>query len=137
LAEPEGYVRLFVNEGAPMQMLLRDVRLDLARTGVDQQQLRILAYIDKLLAALNAQPPALIISTSLEHVPAYPLLEALTERELEVLRLVNDGLSNSEMAARLIVSVGTVKKHLNNIFGKLGVSSRTQALAVARTLRLL
>jgi LuxR family transcriptional regulator, maltose regulon positive regulatory protein len=66
-----------------------------------------------------------------------PLIEPLSERELEILRLVNDGLSNSEIAGKIIVTVGTVKKHLNNIFGKLGVGSRTQAIVRARTLELL
>jgi LuxR family maltose regulon positive regulatory protein len=63
--------------------------------------------------------------------------ELLTERELEVLRLVAAGTSNRAIAARLTVTLGTVKKHLNNIFGKLGVQSRTQALARARELGLL
>lgn len=64
--------------------------------------------------------------------PNQPLIEPLSERELEILRLVNAGLSNSAIADRLIVTVGTVKKHLNNVFGKLGVGSRTQALVRAR-----
>lgn len=66
-----------------------------------------------------------------------PLVEPLSERELEVLELVATGLSNQEIAAQLVVSVGTVKKHLNNIFGKLNVSNRTQAAARARDLSLL
>jgi LuxR family maltose regulon positive regulatory protein len=65
------------------------------------------------------------------------MFEPLTERELEVLRLVAAGTSNREIAVRLTVTLGTVKKHLNNIFGKLGVESRTQALARARELGLL
>jgi len=65
------------------------------------------------------------------------LVEPLTERELEVLRLIAQGHSNQQIADALIVSVGTVKKHLNNIFGKLGVHSRTQAVARARELSLL
>lgn len=68
--------------------------------------------------------------------PAQPLIEALTERELEVLRLVVSGRSNREIARRLVVSLGTVKKHLNNIFGKLHVQSRTQAVAQAHELSL-
>ncbi|MCI0714444.1 MAG: LuxR C-terminal-related transcriptional regulator [Chloroflexi bacterium] len=66
-----------------------------------------------------------------------PLVESLSDRELEVLELVANGLSNQEIAAQLVVSVGTVKKHLNNIFGKLNVSNRTQAAARARDLSLL
>ena len=65
------------------------------------------------------------------------LIEPLSERELEILRLVNAGLSNSEIADKIIVTVGTVKKHLNNIFGKLGAGSRTQALVRAREVKLL
>jgi LuxR family maltose regulon positive regulatory protein len=65
------------------------------------------------------------------------LVEPLSEREREVLALVAAGLSNQEIATRLVVGVSTVKKHINNIFGKLAVSSRTQALARARDLNLL
>lgn len=65
------------------------------------------------------------------------MIEPLTSRELEVLRLVADGASNGEIARRLIVSIGTVKKHTANIFGKLEVQSRTQAVARARALGLL
>lgn len=65
------------------------------------------------------------------------LVERLSERELEVLRLVDEGLSDSQIAAKLVLAVGTVKRHLNNIYGKLGVHTRTQALARARALRLL
>lgn len=61
----------------------------------------------------------------------------LSERELEVLRLAADGLSNREIAAQLVVTLGTVKKHLNNIYGKLGVERRTEAIARARQLALL
>jgi LuxR family maltose regulon positive regulatory protein len=64
-------------------------------------------------------------------------IEPLSQRELELLRLVAAGQSNQEIAQELFVATGTVKKHLNNIFGKLGVSSRTQAIARARELDLL
>jgi predicted ATPase/DNA-binding CsgD family transcriptional regulator len=70
--------------------------------------------------------------------PTYPsLVEALSDRELEVLRLVADGMSNAEIAYKLSLSVGTVKVHTRNIYGKLGVSSRTQAVAEAQKLKLL
>ncbi len=68
---------------------------------------------------------------------AQPLDEPLSEREREVLRLVVDGLSNREVAQELVLATGTVKKHINNIFTKLNVRSRTQAAAQARELGLL
>jgi LuxR family maltose regulon positive regulatory protein len=65
------------------------------------------------------------------------LIEPLTPRELEVLRLICEGLSNREIAERLTVTLNTVKKHTSNLYSKLGVRSRTQAIASARTLNLL
>jgi len=112
LAEPEGYVRVFADEGAPMAALLRRA----AAQGVSP------AYVGQLLAAMG--PPR----------PATPLVEPLSARELEVLRLIVAGLSNKEIAAQLYLAVGTVKKHINNIYGKLGVSRRAQAIAKAREL---
>jgi LuxR family maltose regulon positive regulatory protein len=66
-----------------------------------------------------------------------PLIEPLSERELEVLRLIAEGLSNRQIADQLTVVIGTVKAHSSNIYGKLGVSSRTQAIARARELNLI
>ena len=66
-----------------------------------------------------------------------PLIEPLSERELEVLRLIAAGYSNQEIADRLIIAQGTVKRHINNIYGKLQVGSRTQAVAAARDLHIL
>jgi LuxR family maltose regulon positive regulatory protein len=75
---------------------------------------------------------------SLDLAPGVPpLLDPLTERELEVLRLLADGASNAAIAAALVVAVGTVKKHVYNICAKLGTQNRTQAVARARTLHLL
>jgi LuxR family maltose regulon positive regulatory protein len=65
------------------------------------------------------------------------LVEPLSEREIEVLRLIAAGLSNQEIADRLIIAPGTVKRHINNIYGKLQVGSRTRAIAVARDLHIL
>ncbi len=64
------------------------------------------------------------------------LVEPLSERELEVLRLIADGLSNAEIADKLFIAQGTVKRHINNIYGKLDVQSRTQAVAKAREIGL-
>jgi LuxR family maltose regulon positive regulatory protein len=120
LAEPEGYIRTFVDEGEAMHDLLR---LAMAE-GVAP------AYTAKLLAAFLGPAAPL-------QPPTPELVEPLSEQELRVLQLVASGLSNRETAEELYVTVGTVKKHLNNIFGKLGVSSRTQAVARARELNLL
>ena len=76
-------------------------------------------------------------STGRRATAAQPLIEPLSERELEVLRLIADGFSNAEIASKLVIAQGTVKRHINNIYGKLGVQSRTQAVAKAREIRLL
>ncbi|MEZ4725611.1 MAG: response regulator transcription factor [Caldilineaceae bacterium] len=100
---------------------------------------RLSTYINRLLAAFpdtaHATPPTTEIHTRLSDNRT--LVEPLSEREQEVLRLVAEGRSNSQIADQLIITVGTVKRHLNNIFGKLQVTSRTQALARARELNLL
>ena len=74
---------------------------------------------------------------ALQRASSAALVEELSERELEVLRLVGDGLSNDDIGEKLFISAGTVKWHLSNVFGKLGVSKRTRAVAVAREMGLL
>lgn len=101
--------------------------------------------MESIFAALRAPSSPLHASMPHARVPHAPtggedepvIVESLTERELAVLELVAEGLSNSEIAERLVVTVGTVKKHINNIFRKLHVGSRTQAVARSRSLRLL
>jgi LuxR family maltose regulon positive regulatory protein len=128
LAEPEGYVRTFLDEGEPMVRLLREAQ----RRGI------MPGYAAKLLAAFETGGAAPGIGgAGAAPSPILPLIETLTERELELLRLVATGRSNQEIAQELFLAVGTVKKHLNNIFGKLGANSRTQAIARGRELNLL
>ena len=123
LAEPEGYVRLFVDEGPPLARLLRRMQEEGGTVNM---------YLHTLLAAFGRQPDL--------HPPSFsppPSEEPLSEREREVLRLIAEGLSNQELAARLYLSPHTIKVHTRNIYGKLGVTSRTQALARARALGIL
>jgi LuxR family maltose regulon positive regulatory protein len=133
LAEPEGYLRIFVDEGEPMRLLISDFRLWVERQSRGQDQ-KLIGYADRLLAA-SAQPASRPPS-KISHLKS-TLVEPLSERELEVLRLIAEGLSNAEIAARLVIAQGTVKRHINNIYGKLGVESRTQAVARSRELGLL
>ena len=131
LAEPEGYVRVFVDEGEPMKALLSEF-LNTRRKGPREAHHRVLLdYGRRLLAAFDS-PSA---STGPSTEP--PLLALLTAREREVLALIASGLSNREIAARLFVEVSTVKSYANGIFRKLGVQSRTQAVAEARALHLI
>ncbi len=116
LAEPEGFVRIFLDEGAPMAGLLRRA----VAQGLHA------SYGLHLLNALGEAATA-----------PQPLIESLSERELEVLRRVAAGYSNQEIAQELVVAVSTVKRHISNIHGKLGVGSRSQAVARARELGLL
>src|SRR6266487_4246490 len=142
LAEPQGYVRIFVDEGPPMAVLLARLhehsrkRPRAALTNVP------LAYLERLLALLRGErvqegtSPAATFSPTAPP-PAQPLLDPLTERELEVLRLIAAGLSNRAIAARLVLALSTVKSYVNTIYSKLQVESRTQAVARARALHLL
>jgi LuxR family maltose regulon positive regulatory protein len=124
LAAPEGFVRVFVDEGAAMANLLTEA---ITRRVVP-------AYAGRLLAAFPAAPPAPDDPTAQAQAR---LVEPLTERELDVLRLLAAGQPNRAIAASLVLSTGTVKVHTRNIYGKLGVSNRTQAVTRAQELGLL
>jgi LuxR family maltose regulon positive regulatory protein len=126
LAAREGYVRIFVDEGAPMAALLREAHAQGIASG----------YVAKLMAAFPKRREAADLGQG-DNGQASTLIEPLSDRELEVLRLIADGHSNQAIADRLVVAVSTVKKHVNNIYGKLDVQSRTQAVARGRKLRLL
>ena len=93
-------------------------------------------YASRLLAALEPGSAETVAAHPSSAIPQ-PLVEPLSARELEVLRLIAAGLSNREIAVRLVVSLSTVKGHTANIYSKLAVNSRTQAVAAARALGLL
>jgi LuxR family maltose regulon positive regulatory protein len=125
LAEPEGFLRVFLDEGSRMRELLR-----MATTrGLAG------AYTRRVLAAFEAPPPRVeppVVSTG-----ATSPNHALTTRELEILRLIAAGLRNAEIAVHLQISPATVKRHIANTYGKLGVEHRTEALARAAEMKIL
>jgi LuxR family maltose regulon positive regulatory protein len=125
LAEPGGFIRIFVDEGVPMARLLSEA----SRQGVET------AYIGKLLDVLRTEQQDTGDKSKLDSVPS--LIEPLSQRELEVLKLIAEGLSNREISERLFVALITVKGHNQRIFGKLQVQRRTEAVARARELGLL
>ena len=130
LAEQEGFTRIFVDEGPPMRRLLSEA---LSREMAPD-------YIRRLLAAFPAaeqEQATPVFNQTKTRSPESEMVESLSERELEVLQFVAQGLTNQEIASRLFLSLNTVKVHTRNIHGKLGVHSRTQAVARARTLGIL
>ncbi|MCX6001818.1 MAG: LuxR C-terminal-related transcriptional regulator [Chloroflexi bacterium] len=119
LAKPERYIRTFVDEGEPMTRLLH-----LARSRHIETE-----YTTDLLSAVEktagiAQPPPKLLN------------EPLTTREMEVLKLIEAGCSNQEIAEKLVISFTTVKRHISNIYTKLDAKSRTQAIAIGKELKL-
>jgi LuxR family transcriptional regulator, maltose regulon positive regulatory protein len=119
LAQPEGYVRSFLDEGEAMTRLLCLAQSRQVGGG----------YVAVLLSKIG--------KTSGMTQPSMQLLiEPLTTREVEVLKLIESGCSNDAIAGQLVISIPTVKRHISNIYGKLGVKSRTQALAIGKELKI-
>lgn len=133
LAAPQNYRRVFLDEGKPMRGLLADFHSNLRKKvskSVDHSSLQILAYSEKLLLGFSQPTPITTqkLGTS---------IEALSERELEILRLISMGLTNQEIAQTLVIAVSTVKSHINHLYTKLGTQRRTQAIVIAREFGLL
>jgi len=129
LAEPEGYVRMFLDEGSNMMQLLREVSAREIMPG----------YSDKLLAAFEAEKRKSEDKPDLPepHRDGGTLIDPLSQREIKILQLIAQGLSNREIGERLFLALNTVKGHNRKIFDKLQVQSRTEAIARARELGLL
>ncbi|MFQ5857178.1 MAG: LuxR C-terminal-related transcriptional regulator [Anaerolineae bacterium] len=135
LAEPEGYVRTFIDEGKPMGKLLRQAVV--RGIAVD--------YVGKLLSVFRLEGSRLKVKGSSAPLPNFQpstfqpatLVEPLSERELEVLRLLTTRLSTTEIADQLYISVHTVRSHVKSIYGKLGVHSRDEAVTRAKELNLI
>ena len=140
LTEPGGYLRIFLDEGEPMRTLISDFRSwvgDPACQIGPQERNRLLLHAEKLLAAFPSQvapstPPIQNRKSRIQNLP-----EPLSERELEVLRLLAAGLSNPEIAGELVVAVSTVRSHCKSIYGKLGVHKRWDAVQQAQQLGLI
>jgi LuxR family maltose regulon positive regulatory protein len=129
LAEPEGYVRIFVDEGEAMRSLLR-LLIEKQSRNRDHP---LSDYVDKLLAAFTQ--PVAAPKSAIMHQKS-DMIEPLSERELEVLKLLRTELSGPEIAGRLIVSLNTFRTHTKNIFNKLGVNNRRAAVRRAEELDL-
>jgi LuxR family maltose regulon positive regulatory protein len=128
-AEPEGYIRIFIHEGPPVQRLL-------AQWSVRAGGGPLRDYSISLLSQFDAEPHQ-IMATQARVSPTGDLVEPLSQRELEVLNLIALGRTNQEIARQLIVTRGTVKAHTASIYRKLDVANRTEAVARARQLGIL
>ena len=119
MGRPEGFIRSFVDAGKGIIPLLQEA----ARRGIET------AYVSEILAGVGEK-------AKLTRAGAGFMVEALSEREMEVLRLVTAGMSNREIAAKLFISAGTAKTHIHNLCGKLGARNRTEAAIKAKELHL-
>jgi LuxR family maltose regulon positive regulatory protein len=137
LAAPEGYIRTFVEHGEPMSRLLREsAERDISTT-----------YVNKLLSAFDSQDQSDLtkspaktaepIRTVGKTYTTNPLMEPLTDRELEVLCLMAEGLTYNEIAGQIMVSLNTVRTHVKNIYSKLFVHKRSRAISKAKELNIL
>jgi LuxR family maltose regulon positive regulatory protein len=125
LAEPEGFFQIFIDEGQAMARLLYDAVSD----GIESD------HIQDILGAFPTDEPEQPDPVS--QIPESEMVEPLSEREIEVLQLIAKGLTNQEIASRLYITLNTVKGHARNIYSKLSVKSRTQAVAKGRVLGIL
>lgn len=130
LAQPQGYVRVFLDVGPPLMALIRHPAV---RAQAPAYTAQISHLLDLEFSRPTIAPPALAVSSD-EHAE---LVEGLTPRELEILRLIARGASNQDIAEALFLSVGTVKGHVNHILSKLDVHNRTAAVARSRELELI
>jgi LuxR family maltose regulon positive regulatory protein len=139
LAEPEGYVRIFVDEGEPLRALIEDLRSMIESQSRDQDD-HLIAYVDKLLNAFTGSsvvPRSSILPIENQKSKIEHLVEPLSQRELEVIRLFKTELSGPEIARELVIGLSTVRTHTKSIYSKLNVNSRRAAVKRAEELHLI
>jgi LuxR family maltose regulon positive regulatory protein len=126
LGQSEGYISIFVEEGPPIAAALKNL-LEQNQLGTVQPD-----YVRQILAAFPGPGPSTATPSRLP-----PEFEPLTERELDVLRLMAEGMKYEEIAERLYISLNTVRSHVKAVYGKFGVDNRTKAIEAARQMRIL
>ncbi|HRH46005.1 MAG TPA: LuxR C-terminal-related transcriptional regulator, partial [Pyrinomonadaceae bacterium] len=139
LTEPQSYIRSFLDEGEPLAKLLLQALKQNGRQW-ETEKPELLRYVIKLNEAFgNTAPTPKIPKSQAENdnLPWWYVNDPLSERELEVMQLVSQGLSNQQIGDKLFISAGTVKRHISNIYQKLDVHSRVQAIELARKFRLI
>jgi len=129
LAEPEGYLRIFVDDGEAMQLLISDFRLMIAPCAHP-----LLGYVDRILDFFPQSAEGKLQYKIVDQNSK--MVEPLSEREMEVLKLLRSELNGPEIARQLIVSLNTLRTHTKNIFNKLGVNNRRAAVRRAEELNL-
>ncbi len=135
LAQDEGFIRTFVDEGETLPQMIREIyRIAIAEESKGGATVSV-EYLSRILSAMGDKAPAFMEASVASD--QQPLVETLTEREKSILEKLALGYSSDELAAQLYVSVHTVRYHLRNIYSKLGVNSRVQAVAIARRLDLI
>jgi LuxR family maltose regulon positive regulatory protein len=137
LAAPEGYLRVFADEGAPMAALLGTLLTSPNRARALTSAPLLRAYLDRLVQTFERQGLTVLPRPRPGGAIVAGLIEPLSPRELEVLRLLASGRPNGAIAKELVVTLDTVKRHVTHVFTKLGVTNRTQAVARARELGVL
>lgn len=146
LGEPEGFVRVFVDEGPDIQSLLATATSQLEQAG-DPASIALKGYTTRILDAFTGSPrtaSALPVQGQAERIAEPkilsvpdPLVEPLTDRELEVLQLIAEGLKYQEIAGRLFISLNTVRTYVKAIYSKLDANNRIQAVMIARQIQIL
>lgn len=137
LAAPEGYIRVFVDEGAPLGALLRELMVGRRLEQLAGAHTVAGQFLTRLAAAFDRHGTPVLLRARRGAVTMPGLVEPLSAREQEVLALLATGNPNRAIAEQLVITLDTVKRHVSHVFNKLGVANRTQAATRARQLGLL